>query len=198
MPKLRKEDLSNKTHSNECYPILLCIILGRKMNDETRITLAVNYPVINFNPCTFFGSHEGAVDSKYNLITTVNHKPRKKYDGHYMVVNKSPTSKSWCKYDDNIIKLVKFVKQNTTSVLMDFQKTASILFYVNVKYVSVFHNNLRNDNEVIDIMGHDCPPVIDQSQDATILVIEQHLVLIVKLRLVFVVEQQLIHIFDIC
>jgi hypothetical protein len=75
---------------------------------------------------------------------------------------------------------------------MDFQKIASILFCVNVKYVSV------NDNEVIDIMGHDCPPVIDQSQDATILVIEQHLVLIVKLCLVFVVEQQLIHIFDIC
>jgi hypothetical protein len=52
-------------------------------------------------------------------------------------------------------------------MLMDFQKTASILFYVNVKYVSVCPNNLHNDNEVIDITGHDRPPVIDQSQDAT-------------------------------
>ncbi len=98
------------------------------MNDETRITLAVNYPVIGFNPCTFFRSHEGAVDSKYNLIATVNHKPSKQNDGHYMVVNKSPTSKSWYKYDDNIVKLVKFVKQNTDSVLIDFQKTTSIYF----------------------------------------------------------------------
>ncbi len=85
------------------------------MNDETRITLAVDYPEINFNPCTFFASHEGAVDSKYNLIATVNHKPSRKNDGHYTAMNKSPTSKSWYKYDDNIIKMVKFVKQNTNS-----------------------------------------------------------------------------------
>jgi hypothetical protein len=50
------------------YSVILCILLGRKMNDDTRITSAVNYPVINLNPCTFFGSHEGTVDSKYNLI----------------------------------------------------------------------------------------------------------------------------------
>ncbi len=36
-----------------------------------------------------------------------------------------------------------------------------------MKYVSVCHNNLCNDNEVIDIMGPDRPPVIDQLQDAT-------------------------------
>jgi hypothetical protein len=52
-------------------------------------------------------------------------------------------------------------------MLMDFQKTASILFYVNVKFVSVCYNNLHNNDEVIDIMGHDRPPIIDQSQDAT-------------------------------
>jgi ubiquitin C-terminal hydrolase len=63
--------LATKRVQMSCYPVILCIVLGRKMNDETRITLAVNYPVINFNPCTFFGLHEGAVDSKYNLIATV-------------------------------------------------------------------------------------------------------------------------------
>jgi hypothetical protein len=36
-----------------------------------------------------------------------------------------------------------------------------------VKYVSICHNNLCNDNEVIDIMGPDRPPGIDQLQDAT-------------------------------
>ncbi len=137
------------------------------MNDEIRITLAADYPVINFNLCTFFNSHEGMVDLKQNLIATVNHKPSKKNDGHYTAVNKSPTSQNWYKYDDDIIDLVKFVKRNTNSVLMDFQKTASILFYVDVKYVSVCHNNLCNNDEVIDITGHDRPPVIDQSQDAT-------------------------------
>ncbi len=50
---------------------------------------------------------------------------------------------------------------------MDFQETASILFYVDEKYVSICHNNFRNDDEVIDIMGPDHPPIIDQLQDAT-------------------------------
>jgi hypothetical protein len=97
------------------------------MNDETIITSAVNYSVINLNPCICFGSHEGTVDLKYNLIATVNHKPSKKNDGHYTAVNKSPTSKSWYKYNNDIIDLVKFVKRNTNSVLMDFQKTAADL-----------------------------------------------------------------------
>jgi hypothetical protein len=52
-------------------------------------------------------------------------------------------------------------------MLMDFQKPASIIFYIDVKYVSVCHNNLCNNNEIFDITGHNCPPVIDQSQDTT-------------------------------
>jgi hypothetical protein len=47
-------------------------------------------------------------------------------------------------------------------MLMDFQRTASILFYADVKYVSICHNNLRKDDEIIDITGHNRPPVIDQ------------------------------------
>jgi hypothetical protein len=137
------------------------------MNDNTRTTMAVKFPVCNLNLCTFFESHEGTVDWKYNLIATVNHKPSKKDDGHYTAVNKSPALRSWYKYDGDILDLVKFVEGNTNSVLMDFQINASILFYINVGYVSVCHNNLCNDDEVIDIMGHEHPPVIDQLHDAT-------------------------------
>jgi hypothetical protein len=35
------------------YPVILCIVLGCKMSDETRITSAVDYPVIRLNPCAF-------------------------------------------------------------------------------------------------------------------------------------------------
>jgi hypothetical protein len=128
-------------------------VLGCKKNDDTRIALAVNYPVWDLNLCTIFGSHEGTVDSKYNLIATVNHKPSKKNDGHYAMVSKSPTLQNWYKYDNGNINLVKFVKGNTNSVLLDFQKTVSILFYINVRYVSVCYNNLCNNDEVIDRMG---------------------------------------------
>ncbi len=48
-----RRTLATKCIQISCYPVILCIILGRKMNDETGITLAVDYPVINFNPCTF-------------------------------------------------------------------------------------------------------------------------------------------------
>ncbi len=91
-----------------CYPVILCILLGRKMNDETRIILAVNYPIINLNPCPFYRLHEGTVDSKYNLIATVNHKPSKKNDGHYMAMNKSLTLRSWYRYDNDIVNLINF------------------------------------------------------------------------------------------
>jgi hypothetical protein len=84
-----------------------------------------------------------------------------------MAVNKSPTLKSWYKYDDNMVNLVKFVKGNTNSVLMDSQETTSILFYVDVRHVFVCLNNPCNDDEVIDITGHEHPPVINQLQDAT-------------------------------
>jgi hypothetical protein len=50
---------------------------------------------------------------------------------------------------------------------MDFQKTASFLFYIDVRYVSICHNNLCKDHEVIDRTGHKHPPIIDQLQDAT-------------------------------
>ncbi len=108
------------------------------------------------------------MDLKYNLIATVNHKPSKKNDDHYTAVNKSPTSGSWYKYDNKIVNLVKFVKGNTNSMLMDFQKTASILFYIDVRYVSVCYNNLRNDDEVVDRTRHKHPPIIVQLQDATL------------------------------
>jgi ubiquitin C-terminal hydrolase len=48
-----RRTLATKRIQISCYPIILCILLRHKMNDETRITLAVNYPVIDFNPCTF-------------------------------------------------------------------------------------------------------------------------------------------------
>jgi hypothetical protein len=51
---------------------------------------------------------------------------------------------------------------------MDFQKTASILFYVDVKYISVCYNNLCNDDEVIDQTGHKRLPSIVQLEGNTL------------------------------
>jgi ubiquitin C-terminal hydrolase len=69
-----RRNLATLSVQISCHPIIFCIVLGCKKNDKTRITWAVNYPVVNLNPCTIFGSHEGRVDSKYNLIAAVNQK----------------------------------------------------------------------------------------------------------------------------
>jgi hypothetical protein len=62
-------------------------------------------------------------------------------------------------------------------VLMDFQKTASILFYVDGRYVSVRYNNFHNNDEVIDCTGggietihqsHKRPPNIVQLEEDTL------------------------------
>jgi hypothetical protein len=181
LPDYDCQTCGKRTLETQCvriswYPIILCIVLGCKNNDDTRITLAVNYPVWDLNLCTIFGSHEGMVGSKYNLTATVNHKARKMNDGHYTAVRKIPTPGSWYKYDDDNANSVKFVKGNKNSMLMDFQKTASILFYIDVRTVSVCYNNLHNNDEVIDRTGggietihqlHKRPPGIVQLEDET-------------------------------
>jgi ubiquitin C-terminal hydrolase len=45
--------LATKRIQMSHYPVILCIVKGRKMNDDTRITSTVDYPVINFNWSTF-------------------------------------------------------------------------------------------------------------------------------------------------
>jgi hypothetical protein len=115
----------------------------------------------------------------FKIQPPCHHKPQgsKKNDRHYVAVSKSPTPGSWYKYDNSNIDLVKFVKRNTNSVLMDFQKTISILFHIDVKYVCVCYNNLCNNDEVIDHMGggietihrsHERPPRIVQLEDNTL------------------------------
>ncbi len=83
-----KKTLATQRIQISWYPVILCIALGCKKNDDTRITSAVNYPVWDLNPCTIFGSHEGTVDSKYNLIATINNGASKNNDGHYTAVSK--------------------------------------------------------------------------------------------------------------
>jgi hypothetical protein len=59
------------------------------------------------------------------------------------------------------------MKRKTNSISLDFQKTASILFYLNVKYVSVCYSNLCNGNEVVDLTRQECPPIVVCLQDTT-------------------------------
>jgi ubiquitin C-terminal hydrolase len=47
-----KRTLATRRVQISWHPVILCIVLGHKKKDDTRITLAVNYPVWDLNPCT--------------------------------------------------------------------------------------------------------------------------------------------------
>ena len=50
-----KRTLATRRVQISWYPVILCIVLGCKKNDDNRATLAVGYPVWDLNPCTIFG-----------------------------------------------------------------------------------------------------------------------------------------------
>jgi hypothetical protein len=110
------------------YPKVLFIVLSRKKSNETKIKLAVQYPLSG-------------------LFGTVHHKVNRVKSGHYMVFCEHQDSNSWFSYDDDDdVHRVNFVNQKNGNVLKKFMKSAAILFYVNYTAVPVHSNNLREHN----------------------------------------------------
>jgi hypothetical protein len=100
-----------------------------------------------------YGLHKETIDSQYNLSATVNHKVGRWNLCHYIGISKCIKSSHWYSYSNANVVHKKIVNRNNNFVLTVFQKTASILFYVNETAVSVCSNNLCTNNEVIDRMG---------------------------------------------
>jgi hypothetical protein len=109
------------------YHKILCIVLSRKKSNETKIKLAVQYPL----GC---------------LFGTVHHKANRGKSGHYIACEHQD-SNSWFSYDDQDVYRVKFVNTRNGKVLTEFMKSAAILFYVNYTAVPVHSNNLCKHNE---------------------------------------------------
>ncbi len=110
------------------YPKILCIVLPRKKSNETKIKLAVQYPL-------------------RGLFVSVHHMVNRGKSGHYIAICEHQDSNSWFLYDDDDARRVQFVNKKNGKVLTEFMKSAAILFDVNYTAVTVHSNNLPEHNE---------------------------------------------------
>ena len=76
------------------YPKIMCIVLSRWKLNETKIKLAVQYPLSGL-----FGS--------------VHHKANRNKSGHNIAMCDHRASNIWFSYDDDIVKRVKFMNKNS-------------------------------------------------------------------------------------
>ena len=110
------------------YPKIMCIVLSRWGQDDTRNDLAVTYPL-------------------QGLFGSVHHKMNRGKSGHYIAICDSRDPNYWFLYDDDNVQRVQFVNRRNGKVLTKFMKSASILFYVDFTADPVRSNNLHEHNE---------------------------------------------------
>jgi ubiquitin C-terminal hydrolase len=108
-----------------CYPNILCIVLGHNQyrnNIQTRLKLAVDYPLESFKLKNIFGSHAGTDDVTYNLVAAVNQHQTGTDQGHYTTISLEQTTGQWYKCDDHTVEVADFINRRTGgSVKMDYQ-----------------------------------------------------------------------------
>ena len=111
------------------YPKIMCIVLSRWGQDDTRNDLAVTYPL-------------------QGLFGSVHHNMNRGKSGHYTAICKSPDPDNWILYDDDTVRREQFVtKGKNGKVKRKFMKSASILFYNDFTADPVRSNNLHEHNE---------------------------------------------------
>ena len=111
------------------YPKIMCIVLSRWGQNDTRNDLAVTYPL-------------------QGLFGSVHHNMNRGKSGHYTAICKSPDPDNWILYDDDTVRREQFVtKGKNGKVLRKFMKSASILFYNDFTADPVRSNNLHEHNE---------------------------------------------------
>jgi ubiquitin C-terminal hydrolase len=74
------------------YPKILCIVLPHKKSNETKIKLAVQYPL-------------------HGLFGSVHHKANRGKSGHYIPICEHQDSNNWFSYDDHDVRCVQFVNK---------------------------------------------------------------------------------------
>ena len=87
-----------------------------------------------------------AVDLLYNLIGTVNHKAWKN-GGHYIAITKK--ANHWHCFNDAEVTNSNFRCRKENRTLMEFQRTASILFYCQSSTSSTSTNDHPQDGILI-------------------------------------------------
>ena len=75
-----------------------------------KILSSVDFPVKDFNPNGFLGVDEGAEDTTYDLVASVNHNMKQNSSGHWTAICKQDISGIWYEKNDKEVKPVSFIR----------------------------------------------------------------------------------------
>jgi hypothetical protein len=77
--------------------------------------------------------HAETENVTYNLVAAVNHTQTGTDQGYHTTISLEQFTRQWYKYDDDTVQVAKFINSRCLvgSVKMDYQQSASILFYIN-------------------------------------------------------------------
>jgi len=137
---------ATKTSRICCYPKILCIRIGRTRADNSLIDNPVEFPLTGLQLHHFDISNTPEKVGVFNLIAAVNHELRGNNEGHYTAVSKHQTTNTWYEYDDHRVCRIKFVGKKKNFPKVQYQKTATMLFYEFDQNLSNIYSNINNDD----------------------------------------------------
>ncbi len=98
--------------------------------EDESIDSAVDFPLERVCPSTLGVQQEEIADNTvYKLFGIVQHTPNATGGGHYTAITHNDTAIIWHIYNDDDVKVCKFQNRRQNKTLVQFQKTATILFY---------------------------------------------------------------------
>ena len=119
-----------QTNISQCPKILTIALSRNANNDEETIDNAVEFPMERVCPSTLgVQQDEIANNTAYKLFGIIQHSSNANGGGHYTAITHNDTANVWQLYDDHEVTISKFRNRSTNKALVQFQKSASILFY---------------------------------------------------------------------
>ena len=146
---------ATKTYRICRYPEVLCIRIGRKRNDNSVIQNPVQYPFTGLQLTNIEDFSRADEPCYFKLIAAVNHQPSTNDRGHYTAVTKHNATNTWCEYNDDNVRKIKFQGRSKNFSSISYQRMASILFYeidrnyssINEQSTGRIYRTFHQDNE---------------------------------------------------
>jgi len=130
IPSNSRRSATVQEHISQC-PKILTIVLSRNAdNEDGSIDSIVDFPLERVCPSTLGVQQDEIADNTaYKLFGIVQHTSNANGGGHYTAITQNKTANLWHIYDDDDVKVCKFRNRSLNKALVQFQKTATILFY---------------------------------------------------------------------
>ena len=150
---------ATRTNSVHQYPKVLCIALSRASYGDKLVRTSVDFPIVNFKPKDYSNVQENTDDVAYDLLATVCHIPRTN-GGHYIAICKQHHSGVWYSYNDDQVEksdFTKLSKGGVSTAKVEFQRRATLLFYIKKQSAQVDASLVAGDDGNDDVSTNSTP-----------------------------------------